>query len=196
MARKTEERREALRQTLITLATTKIAADGLAALRARDLAADAGCSVGAIYTVFEDLTALCLAVNATTFAALGERVSAHRATAAPKTPAEELTALSLGYLAFAQEHTHLWRALFEIELGPASPAPTWYRSEMENLFSVILPPVRALLPDLTSEQSILMARALFSSVHGIVTLGLEDASAGVPRDQIGAMIEMLFHHLT
>ena len=68
MAEKVEIRRRALRDNLIAIAEKRIAAEGLAGLRARDLAAEAGCALGAIYTVFPDMTALTLAVNARTFA--------------------------------------------------------------------------------------------------------------------------------
>ena len=55
MAGKVAVRREVLRKSLIDIATQRIARDGLSALRARDLAGDAGCAVGAIYNVFGDL---------------------------------------------------------------------------------------------------------------------------------------------
>ena len=72
---KAEARRAALRAGLVAAAERRIAADGLGGLRARDLAAEAGCALGAIYTVFPDLDALILEVNLRTLglfeAALG-----------------------------------------------------------------------------------------------------------------------------
>ncbi|MFT6075628.1 MAG: AcrR family transcriptional regulator, partial [Yoonia sp.] len=61
MASKTETRRTELRNKLIDIAEKTIATEGLSALRARDLAAQAGCAVGAIYNVFGDLAELALA---------------------------------------------------------------------------------------------------------------------------------------
>src|SRR5215470_13530693 len=62
------ERREQLKAALIDAAEAIIAKDGLAALRARDLAAAAGCALGAIYNAFEDLDAIVFAVNMRTLA--------------------------------------------------------------------------------------------------------------------------------
>jgi len=55
MAGKVEARRAALRDALIHHAEIRIERDGLKNLRARDLAKDAGCALGAIYNVFGDL---------------------------------------------------------------------------------------------------------------------------------------------
>ena len=64
-------RRDDLRLRLIDLAEAQIAASGAASLKARDLAAQAGCAVGAIYNVVDDMTALVMQVNVRTFARLG-----------------------------------------------------------------------------------------------------------------------------
>ncbi|MGL4322385.1 MAG: TetR/AcrR family transcriptional regulator, partial [Paracoccaceae bacterium] len=69
---KTSLRRDDLRQRLIDLAEAQIAAQGAGSLKARELAAQAGCAVGAIYNVFDDMTALVMQVNVRTFARLGE----------------------------------------------------------------------------------------------------------------------------
>ncbi len=75
MAAKTEMRKAALKERLLDIAERRIAEGGLAALRARDLAAEAECSVGAIYNVYDDLNALVMAVNGRTFRALGKAVT-------------------------------------------------------------------------------------------------------------------------
>jgi AcrR family transcriptional regulator len=49
---------------------------GLAALKARDLAREAGCSVGTIYNVFEHLEALILCVGSRTLAMLDRGLGA------------------------------------------------------------------------------------------------------------------------
>ena len=71
MAKGTDKRRDALREHLVTIAEAQVRASGLASLRARALAAQAGCAVGAIYNVFDDMTGLALAVNGRTFHRLG-----------------------------------------------------------------------------------------------------------------------------
>ena len=60
----------ALRERLIDAAERTVAANGLAGLRARDLAREAGCAVGTIYNVFEHLDELILCVGWRTLAML------------------------------------------------------------------------------------------------------------------------------
>jgi len=55
---------------LISAAARTIAEQGLSGLKARALADEAGCAVGAIYNVVEDLDELVLLANARTLAAL------------------------------------------------------------------------------------------------------------------------------
>ena len=64
------DRHGELRARLIDAAERTIAENGLAALKARDLAREAGCSVGTIDNVFERLDALILCVGSRTLAML------------------------------------------------------------------------------------------------------------------------------
>lgn len=195
MAGKVAERRKILRDDLIAIAEATIAQNGLTSLRARDLATQAGCAVGAIYNVFGDLSELVLAVNARTFHALGAQVAAALADA-PQNPTDELIVMAQAYHHFAAAHHNLWRALFDLERAEGEVAPDWYLAEMGQLFSYIHDPLSALNPDMTGEDLILLTKALFSSVHGIVLLGLDDASAGVQSDNINAMISLILKKLT
>ena len=189
------DRRRDLRDRLIQSAETRIATAGLAALRARDLAADAGCALGAIYTAFGDLGELVLAVNARTFDRLGA-AAAQTLVAAPDDPAGRLIAMAQGYHRFAAENHHLWHALFDIERAEGQEAPDWYRVQMDRLFALIEAPLARLAADLRPDDRRLLARALFSAVHGIVLLGLDRAQAGVPADQIDRMIALTLSRLT
>lgn len=195
MATKTELRRQELRDTLIAIAERTIAADGLTALRARDLASEAGCAVGAIYNVFGDLTDLVLAVNARTFHRLGADVAASLAEA-PQDPVEQLVIMAQAYHRFAAQNHLSWRALFDVERAPGEAAPDWYLAEMGQLFNYISDPLAVIFPDRAATDIALLTRALFSSVHGIVLLGLDQASAGVPSDDIDRMIALVLRQIT
>src|SRR5437879_2081328 len=72
----TDQRRARLRDALVTAAEQAIAQQGLGSLRARALAEEVGCAVGAIYNVVEDLDDLVLLVNARTLAALERELRA------------------------------------------------------------------------------------------------------------------------
>lgn len=195
MAGKVEARKAALREKLVDLAEAQIAADGLASLRARELAKQAGCAVGAIYSHFEDMHALTLEVNGRTFTRLGAAVGAVVAQGRGDTPNDRLIAMSHAYLAFAGDHPKLWRALFDVEMRSDGPVPNWYAQAMAQLFAYITAPLAEIFPDFDDVQLDLMTRTLFSSVHGIVLLGLENRISGVPGAQLKTMIRLLLEQV-
>lgn len=191
MAGKRQQKREALRKALIDAAEHLIVKGGLRSVKARDLASEAGCALGAIYNAFEDLNALFMEVNGRTFHRLGEAAAESLAAEVSADPRNTLVLISYAYLDFAVEHTNLWRALFDIEMSRDSKAPQWYLEELARLFALIKAPLTRLFPEKTDEQLNLLTRAMFSSVHGIVLLGLENRISGVPRDQVRAMISIV-----
>ena len=121
------DRYAALRTRLINAAERTIAERGLAALKARDLAAEAGCAIGTIYNVFEHLDELVLAVGSRTLAMLDAALEAARSRG-PYSSAEEaiadLVRLALAYLDFAARHQVRWRALFEHRISGAHSLST------------------------------------------------------------------------
>src|SRR4051812_28858144 len=112
----TSERRRQLKEALIAAAERAIDRDGLAGVKARELAREADCAVGAIYNVVADLDDLILMVNSRTLAAL-EECLAPSGKAAPLTGPDgaiaQLTELAQAYLDFAASHTLRWRAVFQ-----------------------------------------------------------------------------------
>src|ERR1700739_2254174 len=98
---KQAHRHAALRTRLVDAAERTIAERGLAALKARDLAAEAGCAIGTIYNVFEHLDELVLAVGSRTLAMLDAALGAVRSRS-PYGSTEEaiadLVRLALAYL--------------------------------------------------------------------------------------------------
>ncbi|RZW12474.1 MAG: TetR/AcrR family transcriptional regulator [Rhodobacteraceae bacterium] len=196
MARDTAKRREDLRDKLLDIAEAEIRQSGLASLRARALAEKAGCAVGAIYNVFDDMTGLMLAVNGRTFRRMGTFVAGTMKDQPDAAPTETLITIAKAYLAFAIENPNLWRALFEVEMSTDGDVPAWYLDELGRLFSIISSPIAELKPDASAAEVDLMTRTLFSSVHGIVLLGLERRISGVPRERMEDMIEYLLQSVT
>jgi len=185
MTAKTAERRLELKGALIDAAERAISGGGLAALRARDLAAEVGCAVGAIYNVFPNLDALVFEVNARTLRAfeafLAEAQSTPpRSGEAAAAAVAELVHLALAYLEFAVAHRPRWRALFEHRMAEASEVPAWYLGEQARLFALVEGPLGLLRPELDDHRLMLFARTLFSGVHGIVSLGLDAKLVAVP----------------
>ena len=176
---KTSERRQTLKDTLIAAAERSITAHGITGLKARDLAAEAGCAVGAIYNVFTDLDDLILAVNTRTLATLQTNLieAAYVPQREGRTTAEAVTQLvhlAHAYLHFAAANTGRWRAVFDHNLPEGRGLPDAYREQQHHLFTFIEQPLRVLHPDSPPEELTLLARSLFSAVHGIIVLGLEE----------------------
>src|SRR5438105_2770071 len=187
-----------LRERLIDAAERAIAANGLAGLRARDLARDVGCAVGTIYNVFEHLDELILCVGSRTLAVLGSVLEAARSTrpyGSPEDAAEDLARLAVAYLEFAAAHTVRWRALFEHRMSEGRPLPQWFVDRQHQLFAQAERPLVALLPDLDADARRILVRTLFSAVHGIVALGLEEKLVSLPysdlRDQLAATVRAI-----
>ena len=195
MASKTEQRRQDLRDKLTDAAESIITTKGAGEVKARELAKLADCSVGAIYNAFGDLNDLIMAVNGRTFRALGSHVSSaldgHNVP-----PQQQLIIMSHAYLDFAAKNTLTWRALFDLQMSTDMKVPDWYLRELGQVFALIAAPLRILFPNWDKPKIDLMTRALFSSVHGIVLLGLEKRISGVPMDQIEDMIAVVLANVT
>lgn len=192
---KTALRRAKLREKLIDVAEAHIATNGLHALKARDVAKDAGCALGAIYTHFEDMQALIMAVNGRTFRRLGTAVTSAVEDQSPAAPHDQLIVMSCAYLRFAADNTNLWRALFDLEMSTDGAVPAWYLAELAKVFNLIANPMAQIYPDKSHAELDLSVRAMFSAVHGIVLLGLEKRISAVPMDQIEAMISELLSEI-
>jgi len=174
-----------LASRLITAAEATITAHGLSEMRARDLAQAAGCSVGAIYGVFPTLDALVMAVNDRTLAALQQTLERSTAPGAAMPPAEKLARFAAAYLAFAAEHRSRWAALFQHRLAPGQSVTAEYEARQLAMLSRVAILIGAICPAMPAEHLALWARTLFSAVHGVVQLGLEEKLEPVPR----AMLE-------
>jgi AcrR family transcriptional regulator len=189
------ERHAQLRESLLAAVERTVTAEGYQALRARALAQEVGCAVGAIYNVFPDLDALVLAAKARALDALDEKLAAAVAHVDPTADADasdveratrKLLMLAETYLAFATDRLPIWRMLFEYRTAPGTEVPAWYHARLADLFAHLDAPLRAIVPDLTASKRGSLGRALFSAVHGIVALGLEQRLDNVSRARIAA----------
>ena len=203
--KKASLRRDEVRDALLVAAERMIEREGVRGLRARALADEVGCAVGAIYNVVSDLDDLILAVNSRTLSALESRLKDAEdggdADAAPMPRAiSRLVRLSLAYLYFAAEHKLRWRALFDHRLPPGRTVPDWYRSDQQRLFAYVDEPLQTLQPDFPAERRALVARSLFSAVHGLVVLGLEEKLQIIPlpalREQMVFLVTTIGRGLT
>ena len=193
-------RRRKLRDALIHAAERTIAKEGLRGMKARELAYEVGCAVGAIYNVVADLDELILHANARTLAALEKALTAAATSGrGPDWAIDQLVKLALAYLEFAASHRRQWQALFDHRIARGESPPDWYQRDLERLFGYIEQPVAGLLPDASPARRALLARSLFSAAHGLVALGLEEKLQFVPlpslREQVTTIVTALGYGL-
>lgn len=191
------ERREKNREALILAAQNAIAARGLAGLKTRDLAREIGCANGAVYNLVEDVDDLILRVGSRTLARLDAALT--EAEAKEASPADQLVRIAVAYCDFAAENIELWRALFEHRMQPGKAVPEWAISEQMALFRHIHAPLTALMPKGTAAELEMTTRSLFSAVHGMVALGLEQKFVAVPvaalRGEIATIVRAMLKGL-
>jgi AcrR family transcriptional regulator len=188
-------RRRKLRDALIQAAERTIEKEGLRGMKARELAYKVGCAVGAIYNVFTDLDDLIFAVNALTLEQLEKTLTlaGEKSGDAKADAMRSLAHLALAYTDYAAANRRRWRALFDHRLAEDRAVPAWYQAQLARLFVYIEEPLRSLAPDMAPDQRMQLARSLFSAVHGIVLIGLEEKLQSIPltvvREQVTFVVE-------
>jgi AcrR family transcriptional regulator len=202
MTSKIAARRERQLGALVDAAEKRIEVGGLAAVKARDLAGEIGVAVGAIYNLVADLDELVMRVNVRTMGRLDAALLAAAPGAPPSTreaAANRLVAIGLTYRRFASANVRLWRNLFEFAPAPGKAPPDWAAGKDTHLIRHICEPLRVLMAEAEETELFLMARTLFSAVHGIVSLGLEEWQVGVPAaaqdDQIDKLVRIISNGL-
>jgi AcrR family transcriptional regulator len=186
---KSPERKTAQREALIEAAERIIGAHGLQGLKARDLANAVGSSLGGVYNLVGDIDELILLVASRTLRAMSDAMSA--ASRSEMAPDAQLAAIAIAYCRFARAHQPLWRALFEHRMGRDKTLPDWAIGDQLGLFAFVAAPLRRLLPNADSDSLNLLSRTLFSAVHGIVWIGLDEKLVAVPVAALEGQIEIL-----
>jgi AcrR family transcriptional regulator len=165
------------RVLILQIARRLIASKGLRSLKVRDIAEATDCSIGSVYNEFGDFDGVILTVNRGTVQALTARL-----TAVPKDdPIWQLHGLAAAYLDFATEHPNLLRALFEHRMEQDRPFPEDILIMVMDAFKLMHEPLERLLP---GRDVALLSRMMFSAVHGIISLGLEERMVAVPPESL------------
>ena len=135
----------------------------------RAIAREAGIAAPSIYPHFPDRDAILDAVVARTFVALAETCRRAGATAPPGV--EEITAISLAYLAFARCNSGRYRILFERAPGNIAAPPHEY-PEGIAAFGILISAFKDIAAAGSSHplDPMLAAQSLFVALHGIATL--------------------------
>jgi AcrR family transcriptional regulator len=188
-----EQKKSRRRVLMIEIARGLIAANGLRSLKVRDVAEAADCSIGSVYNEFGDFDGLILTVNRETVEALSARLRAVPAD----DPLRQLHGLAATYLEFATQHSNLLRSLFEHRMENDRPFPEDILHMVMQAFALMHQPMARLLPDHDQKQVALLARLMFSAVHGIISLGLEERMIAVPPENLRQQLaQFVDTHLT
>jgi AcrR family transcriptional regulator len=164
------------RGLMLEIARRIISSKGLISLKVRDVADAADCSIGSVYNEFGDFDGLILTINRETIRLLTEKLRA----VPDFDPRAQLHGLAAGYLEFATDHANLLRSLFEHRMEEDRPFPQDILDSVMEAFALMYPPFHRLLPDRDPAEVALIARTMFSAVHGIISLGLEERMVAVP----------------
>lgn len=180
-----DQKKNRRRLQILEIARDIISAKGLRSLKVRDVAEAAGCSVGSVYNEFGDFDGVILTVNRETVQALTVRLG----EVPGEDPVRQLYGLAATYLEFFAEHANLLRSLFEHRMEDDRPYPDDILQMVMDAFALMHPPLVRLLPDADDVRIALLSRTLFSAVHGIISLGLEERMVAVPPQMLRQQVE-------
>jgi len=163
-----------LKNALIEAGATVLAREGPSALSLRRVAQEAGVSHAAPYAHFADKPALIAAIATEGYRRLYE-VLLETIEAQKGRPARQLHAAAAAYVTFALEHPNL----FKVTMSQVVEKHRQYRAFVEisnRCFALLLRLVRTnqVAGILEKAPPALAAVSLWSSIHGLATLLLED----------------------
>ncbi len=184
-----DRKRSRRRLQIIEIARGIIAAKGLRSLKVRDVADAAECSVGSVYNEFGDFDGVILTVNRATVQALTARLAGVPAD----DPVRQLHGLAVTYLDFFAENPNLLRSLFEHRMENDRPYPDDILEMVMDAFSLMHRPFVRLLPEAGDVEVALLSRTLFSAVHGIISLGLEERMVAVPPQLLRQQVQQFLN---
>lgn len=157
---------ETLRRRLLDTAAALIARDGAASVSLRSIAAAAGTSTTAVYSLFGGKAELLTAVLDDGFASF--------AAAQQEASSAGLEALGRTYRTWALEHPVLYGLMFGGSLAsrvPCRPTPGAAQPSIAPLFAA----VAAALPGAADDEVAAMVGVVWGQVHGLVSLELAGA---------------------
>jgi AcrR family transcriptional regulator len=185
----TDQHREAVLQA----ARDVLAAEGLGGLQARALARRAGLSVGSIYKLFGDIDELVRTLNRETHR---EFAVHHRAALDAISPDETdvmvpLMALARAYIDFVIANERRWAAVLETSQRRAGPRPPDYSQSENALFGIVETVIKDVPGFADPAWRAKAARAMWASVHGIVSITLPNSRAEDPAADTLSQIELI-----
>jgi len=172
MARRNDHSREEIQAMAVQAAISILSREGLQGLSTRKVASAIGYTVGTLYLVFKNLDELILHVNA---AALDELHKTLRTALTRETgPEAQVLAMAHAYLGFASAEYARWSLMFSHRMPTEMGLPDWFHDKVRHLFVLAAEPLQQINPTLSAQAYQQATYVLWSSVHGVCELGLND----------------------
>jgi AcrR family transcriptional regulator len=172
MARRSDHSREEIIAMAVSWIKEQLRSGSIGQLSLRQVAKAIGYSPGTLINQFGSYSMLLLHVNAQTLDELSK--SMEWAVSEVKQPKAKLLAMANAYLNFALENPNAWRLIFEHRLDETETLPDWQMSRINQLFERVKTELASINTQ-SNEQSLEeAARVIWSGVHGISFLAIED----------------------
>jgi AcrR family transcriptional regulator len=172
MARRSDHSREEIIDMAVGWIKAQLRSGSIGQLSLRQVAKAIGYSPGTLINQFGSYSMLLLHVNAQTLDELSE--SMELAVSKVEQPKAQLLAMAKAYLNFALNNPNAWRLIFEHKLEESEALPEWQMSRINQLFDRVkteLVGISAQSHESSLEEA---ARVIWSGVHGISFLAIED----------------------
>ncbi len=194
MARRNDHTREEL--VNLTLATVKdfLEENSYHELSLRKIANMIGYVPSTLVNIFGNYNLLLLHVVAQTLDELSQ--ASLQATDHCEDAHEALFELAYCYHDFAQKHPFRWQLVFEHNMNGAE-LPEWHAQRIDGMTGMLESLLAQVAPDRTESEVIQASRVLWSGVHGITLLSVDDKFfSSEPVDGKALINNLLSNYLT
>jgi len=172
MARRSDHSREELKELALQSAEQLLNDKPASELSTRQIATKMGYTVGTLYQIFNNLPDLLLHINARTLAGLYQECQ--KLSLSEQDNKSNIMAYANVYLQFSHKHPSQWELIFDNKILNENELPDWYLKQVNALFSLIEIQLTALSPTTNEQEITKTSRVLWSSVHGICMLSINN----------------------
>lgn len=193
MARRNDHTREEL--IALTLDTVKdfLSENSYHELSLRKVANMIGYVPSTLVNVFGNYNLLLLHAVAQTLDELAEEAKV--IVSQSQDPKTALYELAYCYHDFAQRHPHRWQLIFEHNMN-GETLPEWQAERIDNMTGMLEQLLQVLAPHRSSKEVLQASRVLWSGVHGITLLSVDDKFfAAEPVDGKELINNLLSHYI-
>lgn len=193
MARRNDHTREEL--VSLTLKTVKefLGSHSYHELSLRKIATMIGYVPSTLVNVFGNYNLLLLHVVAQTLDELSSEAKA--VVCHSKDPEQALYKLAYCYHDFAQKNPHRWQLIFEHNMN-GEELPEWQAERIDTMTSMLEGLLKVISPQRSDSEILRTSRVLWSGVHGITLLSVDDKFfASEPIDGKALIEDLLSNYL-